>query len=262
MFGVPFAGDGLVHGLFVAAGILAGLLLFGFELRRQGIRDERLWIVAGTSLAFGGVASRLGTWFQFLDFSQNEPILAWWADGNRSVLAGLLGAWLGVHVGKLITGYRASTGDLFAPSVALAMAIGRVGCLLTEPPGRPTGGGWGVVLTPSQAELLGGPAGVGLHPSFGYEIVFQAAAFIWLWRFRGRLPASGDLFLAYVTGYALFRFAVEFVRANESVWWGLTRPQWFLLCTLPLLLWRTSRLWRPAKAVPTAARRTHDRTAQ
>lgn len=261
MVGLPFAGNGLVHGLLMALGILAGLGLFAYELRRQGIKDDRLWIVAGTSLAFGGVASRLGTWFQYLDLSQNEPVLAWWADGNRSVLAGLLGAWLGVHVGKLISGYRESTGDLFAPSVALAMAIGRVGCLLTEAPGRPTGGSWGIVVKPEQADVIGGPAGVGLHPSFAYEIVFQAAAFAWLRRFRGRLPKSGDLFIAYVTGYALFRFAVEFVRANEQVWYGLTRPQWFLLCTLPLLVWRTSRIWRrpaPVKAVPAMNGGSHD----
>lgn len=244
MVGIPFAGSGLVHGLFMGLGILAGLALFAHELRRRGLKDDRLWIVAGTCLAFGAIGSRLGTWFQFLDVSQNRPVLEWWMDGNRSVLAGLVGAWIGVHIGKLITGYKPSTGDLFAPSVALAMLIGRVGCLLTELPGQPTGGGWGIVLTPEQARLLDGPAGVGLHPSFAYEIVFQGVAFWWLWRHRDGLPKSGDLFVAYVTSYALFRFGVEFVRANDHVWGGLTRPQWFLLCTLPLLGWRTSRIWR------------------
>lgn len=255
MVGLPFAGSGLVHGLFMGLGILVGVLLFAHELRRRGLKDDRLWIVAGTCLAFGAIGSRLGTWFQFLDLSQNRPVLEWWMDGNRSVLAGLVGAWIGVHVGKLITGYQPSTGDLFAPSVALAMLIGRVGCLLTELPGQPTGGGWGIVLTPEQARLLGGPAGVGLHPSFAYELVFQGLAFWWLLRYRDRLPRSGDLFVAYVTAYALFRFGVEFVRANDQVWGGLTRPQWFLLCTLPLLGWRTSRIWprTPKTATPIPA---------
>ncbi|MFZ0530890.1 MAG: prolipoprotein diacylglyceryl transferase family protein [Propionicimonas sp.] len=250
MVGLPYAGNGVVHAVFMAAGILAGLALFAHELRRRGLHDDRLWIVAGSSLAFGAVASRLGTWFQYLDPSQNEPLVAWWSDGNRSVLAGLLGAWIGVHVGKLITGYRASTGDLFAPAVALAMAIGRIGCLLTELPGRPTAGGWGIVLSPDQAAMLGGPAGVGLHPSFAYEIAFQALAFWWLWRLRDRLPRAGDLFVLYVTGYALFRFCVEFSRANDQAWGGLTRPQWFLLATLPLLAWRAFRIRRAAPVVP------------
>ena len=251
MIGLPLAGNGLVHGLFMGLGILAGMAVFALEVRRRGLRDDRLWVIAGTSLAFAGVASRLGTWWQQLDPARNEPLLQWWNDGNRSVLAGLVGAWVGVHIGKLITGYRPSTGDLFAPAVALAMVIGRMGCLLTELPGHPTGGAWGIVLTPGQAALVGGTPGIGLHPTFAYEIAFQALAFAWLWRNRDRLGRPGDLFVCYVTGYALFRFAVEFVRANEQVWWGLTRPQWFLLCMLPLLAWRLSRItWTPVSAGP------------
>ena len=248
MIGLPYAGSGLVHGLFMGLGIIAGLALFAYEVRRRGLRDDRLWVIAGMSLALAAIASRMGTWWQQFDPTQNEPLLQWWSDGNRSVLAALVGAWIGVHLGKRMTGYTPSTGDLFAPSVALAMAIGRVGCLLTELPGRPTGGGWGIVVTPEQAVAIGGPAGVGLHPTFAYEILFQAIAFGWLWHHRDRLPRPGDLFIAYVAAYALFRFGVEFLRANEQVWFGLTRPQWFLLCTLPLLAWRVGRIWRPPPA--------------
>ncbi len=253
MIGLAAAGDGVVHAVFLALGILAGCGVFAWELRRRGLRDERLWVIAGTCLAFGAVGSRVGTWWQFLDPAANEPLTQWWMDGNRSVLAGLVGAWIGVHVGKLITRYRTSTGDLFAPAVALSIAIGRIGCLLTELPGQPTGGEWGIVLTAEQAALLGGPAGVGLQPTYLYEALFQAAAFAVLWRLRDRMPHPGDLFVLYVASYAVFRFAVEFVRANDQVWLGLTRPQWFLLAVLPLLLWRLSRLWRPVSVPPTPA---------
>jgi prolipoprotein diacylglyceryltransferase len=249
---LPFAGNGLIHGLFMGLGILAGLGVFVAEMRRRGIHDDRLWVIAGTTIALGAVGSRLGTWFQFLDPRQNEPIELWWSDGNRSVLAGLIAAWVGVYLGKLITGYKESTGDLFAPAVALAMVIGRIGCLLTENPGVPTGMDWGIVLTSAQTEIIGGVAGVGLHPSFAYEIVFQLVAFGWLWRHRDRLPQPGDLFVTYVAAYALFRFFVEFVRGNEAVWLGLSRPQWFLLAMLPLLGWRLSRIFTSTSTVATA----------
>jgi prolipoprotein diacylglyceryltransferase len=57
----------------------------------------------------------------------------------------------------------------------------------------------------------------------------------------------------YVAGYALFRFLVEFTRANETVWLGLTRPQWFLLPFLPLLAWRLVHRFRTSAAVPATA---------
>lgn len=246
MLGLPLAGDALVHGLFMGLGILAGIGVFAYELRRRRITDDRLWVIAGVCLVLAAVGSRVGTWWQQLDPSQNVSLLQWWDDGNRSVLAGLLGAWIGVHLGKKLVGYRESTGDLFAPAVALAMTIGRIGCLLTELPGHPTGGDWGIVLTPAQAAMLGGSAGVGLHPSFAYEIAFQAVAFGWLWHNRDRLPRPGDLFVCYVAGYAVFRFGVEFLRANEQVWLGLTRPQWFLAVGIPLLAVRVARIWRAA----------------
>ena len=50
-----------------------------------------------------------------------------------------------------------------------------------------------------------------------------------------RLP-PGEIFVWYVAAYGVFRFLVEFVRGNEVAWHGLTRPQLFLLVTIPLVL--------------------------
>lgn len=218
-----------MHGVLTGLGIVAALLFYAYEKRRRGLTDPRLWPIAGFAVAFGAIGSRVLTW----DISRQVSLADWWGNGDRSILAGLVGAWFGVHLGKRLTGYKEATGDLLAPAVALAMVLGRVGCLLTELPGTPTGGGWGIVLTPAQAALIGGPAGAGLHPSFAYEIVFHAAALAVMWRFRDRLPHPGDLFICYVTAYALFRFGVEFVRGNEVIWLGMSRPQWFLLAVLP-----------------------------
>ena len=244
MVPLPFPGNAVVHGVFAAAGIAASVGIFIHELRRQGLTDERLWAIMGCALAFGAVGGRLGTWFGNPDAS----ILDWWDEGNRSVLSGLLGAWIGVHIGKRLTGYRPSTGDLFAPAVALGMAIARIGCGLTELPGTPTGGGWGMTVTPEFAATFGGVPGVGLHPSLFYEAVFHAVAFALLWRWRGRLARPGDLFVSYVAVYALFRFLVEFVRGSAEFAFGLSGPQVFLLAMLPLLGWRMVRVVREARA--------------
>ncbi|MDT0158279.1 prolipoprotein diacylglyceryl transferase [Microbacterium sp. ARD32] len=227
------------HSTFVALGLLAAGGVFLIEKRRRGVTDHRIAYLVLGALIGAAVLSRLGTWAQHLDPSQNLSLLEQFTRGNASMLSALVGAWLGVHIAKLICRYPARSGDLFAPAVALAMAIGRIGCLLTEQPGTPTGASWGVVLDADAAARTGSPAGVPLHPSFAYEIVFHLAAFavLWFW-LRHRPIAAGETLTLYIAAYAVFRFAVEFVRGNEVAWMGLTRPQLFLLVTIPLLAGR------------------------
>lgn len=236
---LPMIGPLPTHDSFVGLGVLVAVVVIAHEARRRGQTDDRLLAVVTGALVGGAILMRLGTWLQHVDLRHNATLVEQWAYGNRSVLGGLVGAWLGAHLAKRLTRYRERTGDLFAPAVALGMAVGRVGCLLTENPGTPTGGTWGIVLDVEAAARVGAPAGVGLHPSFGYEIAFHAAAFavIWWWLRHRPLP-PGEMFVWYLAAYGGFRFLVELVRGNEVVWAGLTRPQIFLALTLPLLVAR------------------------
>ncbi|HOB49269.1 MAG TPA: prolipoprotein diacylglyceryl transferase [Mycobacterium sp.] len=237
-----------VHAIFVALGILTAAVVFIIEARRRGTTDERVLYVVTGALLGGALFMRLGTWLQHIHLPDNAPLVEHWLYGNRSILGGLFGAWLGVHVTKRLVGYRARTGDLFAPAVALGMTVGRVGCLLTEAPGTPTGTGWGVTLDPERAAILGVPAGVGLHPSFAYEILFHLAAFgvLWFWARHQNLP-PGETFVWYVAAYGTFRFWVEFVRGNEVVWSGLTRPQLVLAVAIPVVAARIFLQWKRGK---------------
>lgn len=227
------------HSAFVALGLAAAGVVFLIESRRRRVTDPRLPYLVLGALAGAALFSRLGTWAQHLDPSRNLSLFEQLAFGHASMLSAMVGAWLGVHVAKRIVRYRARTGDLFVPAFAIAMVIGRIGCFLTEKPGTPTGAEWGIVLGPEAAARVGSPAGVALHPSFLYEIGFQLAAFLllWLW-LRHRPIATGELLTLYVAAYGIFRFGVEFVRGNEVVWLGMTRPQLFLIVTIPLLLAR------------------------
>jgi phosphatidylglycerol:prolipoprotein diacylglycerol transferase len=245
----PTVGPVPTHALFVGLGVLAAIAVFVVEARRRGQTDERLVYVVLGAVVGGAVFMRMGTWMQHVDLRENASVTEQWLYGNRSILGGLFGAWLGVHVAKRLVGYRIRTGDLFAPAVAIGMAVGRVGCLLTELPGTPTGSTYGIRLDADAAARLGAPAGVPLHPSFVYEIVFHAAAFcvLWFW-LRHRLAAApGETLTLYLAGYGIFRFLVELVRGNEVAWMGLTRPQLFLLVTVPLILLRIA--WQVRKGV-------------
>lgn len=229
-----------VHNLFVALGVSAALIVFISEARRRGAVNEQSVVAAAGALVGGAIGMRLSGWVRHLDFSANSSLEYAWQFGSRSILGGLLGAYLGVLIAKRIGGYHGKTGDLFAPAVALGMAIGRIGCFLTEAPGRPTAMPWGIHAPASVPGCPGCLTGQAMHPSFLYEIAFQLAAFAVLMRLRQRITHPGELFVIYVAAYAVFRFFVEFFRANETVWLDLTRPQWFLLPSLALI---SVRLW-------------------
>ncbi|KUI22841.1 prolipoprotein diacylglyceryl transferase [Mycobacterium sp. GA-2829] len=229
-----------VHGVFVGLGVLAALAVFIAEARRRGAVNEQSVVAATGALVGGAIGMRLSGWARHLDVSANPTLAEAWESGSRSILGGLLGAYVGVLVAKRIGGYRGKTGDLFAPAVALGIAIGRIGCHLTEAPGRPTALPWGVHAPATTPECPACLTGEAMHPSFLYEIAFQLTAFAVLLWLRDRIHRPGELFVLYIAGYAAFRFLVEFTRANETVWLDLTRPQWVLLPSLFLI---GIRLW-------------------
>lgn len=223
------------HGLFVGLGVAVAAVVFVAEARRRGAPAEQSLVAVAGALVGGAIGMRLSGWAEHLDPDLNPSLLEAWMFGSRSVLGGLTGAYAGVLVAKRLIGYRERTGDLFAPAVALGMAVGRIGCHLTEAPGRPTGLPWGVHAPATTPGCPGCLAGQAMHPSFLYEIAFHLAAFAALWWLRSRITRPGELFTLYVAAYAAFRFLVEFTRANETVWLDLTRPQWFLVPGLLLV---------------------------
>ncbi len=242
----PFAVG--THDFFVVLGLIAATLIYFYEARRRRMLNDRLLLIAVGALVGGAIAAKLSTAWQYVVFAPEPSLLGILERGGKSILGGLAGAYIGAVLTKRLVGYREPTGDLFAPAVALGMAIGRWGCLLTEQIGTPTSLPWGIAVTEQVAEHIPNcpycAAGVKMHPSFAYEIIFHAAIFGWLWWLRPRVYVKGELLKIYLICYALFRFAVEFVRGNLPWWLGLTRSQWFLIPSTLLLAAYFWRQWR------------------
>src|SRR6185437_4472951 len=100
---------------------------------------------------------------------------------------------------------------------ALGMAIGRVGCFLSEQVGTPTTLPWGLRLDAATLARI---------PNCSY---CTPGVVLLLAYFRPRLRVEGDLFKIYLLAYAVFRFFVEFVRGNPPLWAGLSGSQLFLI---------------------------------
>lgn len=244
------------HDAFVLLGVLVATVVYAFEARRRGLTDERfVWIAVG-ALFFGAVGAKLSVIWRYVVAPDAPSLAVMWLYG-KSILGGLAGAYVGVLITKRILGYRRHTGDLFAPAVALGMAVGRWGCFLTEQVGTPTTMPWGITLDAATAARVPNcphcALGVPLHPSFLYEIAFHLAAFALLVWLRPRVKVEGELLKIYLLAYAGFRFFIEFVRANDVMWGGLTGPQLFLAPTSALLVWYFVRQWRRGAYQPGAA---------
>ena len=228
------------HDFFVVLGVLVAVAVFGLEVARRGVGDRRLgWVVAGAILT-GAIFARISTAWKYLAAEPDPSLFGLWLHGGKSVLGGLAGAYIGAVATKRLVGYRSHTGDLFAPAVALGMAVGRVGCFLTEQLGTPTSLPWGIEVSPATAATM--PfcpqcsLGVRLHPSFAYEITFLLVLFGVLVALRHRHLPDGELFKIFLAAYATFRLLIEFVRGNPAMLGPFSGSQVFLMLTMPLLV--------------------------
>ncbi len=108
--------------------------------------------------------------------------------------------------------------DLYAPAIALGQSFGRVGCFSAGCDyGRTTHSFLGVIFQdPYSHELTNVPLGTPLYPT---QLLESAATFvifaILLWWYP-RKKRDGDIFLIYITLYAVARFGLEFLRGDED----------------------------------------------
>ena len=229
------------HDVFTVIGILAGLALYYRALRRDRVLDARIVLISLAAIVGGALGARLITSWEIIDevSAADLPLTYVVTHGPRSILGGLAGGYLAIVLSKRALGYTLSTGDYYAAAIPLALAIGRVGCFLSELPlGTPTDLPWGMTVSPEAAAAFPRCPGCGgpMHPSMLYEIGFHSAAFGLIFTRGPLLPIRGDTLKSYLLAYGLFRFGVEFVRGNEVQAWGMTGPQLVLIPLVGLLV--------------------------
>ncbi len=156
-------------------------------------------------------------------------------------------------------------GDLAAPGIALAHAVGRVGCLMAGCCfGRPAELPWAVRFTSAYAaDTVGVPLGVPLHPTQLYEAGAELAIFavLLVTERRGR-PFPGRTFWTYVLLYALARFVIEFYRGDPRGTVGpLSTSQFVSVWLAPLALGMLGWLGRRSPAPGALAREPRRRSA-
>lgn len=240
----------LTHDAFTVLALVVGMSLYYRELARRGWLERRIVWISLAAVIAGAVGARTITAWEHVEYYaalEGVPLSHAIENSGKSLIGALAGGYLGTVLAKRAFGYTRSTGDCYVLAIAVATAIGRVGCFLSELPlGTPTTLPWGVSISAEAAAAFARCPGCELpmHPSMLYEILFNVVAVAVIVRYRGHVPVVGDTLKLYLLAAGLFRFLVEFVRGNEPQALGLTGPQWVLIPLVALLLAHFARQWR------------------
>ena len=208
------------YGLLAALGFLVAFWTSSRRAPREGLAPDVIvdlapWLIGGAI-----VGARL---FYVMTHWQAEFAgQPWWSIFalRRSGLV-WYGGLIGASLATIFHAYRKRVSlwklaDVIAPSIALGHVFGRMGCLMTGCCyGRPTDVPWAIHFPKDHWT-----AGAAVHPTQVYEAILNGALYIGLmWLYR-RKKFDGQIFGAYLIGYAILRAVVEAFRGDY--------PQYYL----------------------------------
>lgn len=223
------------YGVLVASGLILGMGLAVKEARRQDL-DPQVVLDLGFYVALAGIlGSRVFYVLQDPSYYQSHllDIFKLWEGGlvfHGGLLCALPVGWFFLKRKKLSFW---PIFDLFAPSLAIGQALGRIGCFCAGCCyGAPTSLPWAVTF--SDPRTLAHP-GVPLHPvqlydSFGLFIIFGV-----LMAVRRHTRFAGELACLYLILHGALRFVVEYFRGDpRSMLWHdtISLPQMISLLLL------------------------------
>jgi phosphatidylglycerol:prolipoprotein diacylglycerol transferase len=194
--------------------LVSGLGFYIFRTRRRGYFDDQILYIAAAAIIGGTLGAKLPGWILHLNLIAATPGELYYS--SKTIVGGLLGGTLAVMGIKRLLSIRRRLGNEIAPAAALAMAIGRIGCLLNGCCyGRPTGLPWGIDFGDHIAR----------HPTQLYEALFDMALLFLLLRLERHITRPGLLFGLLLISYFVGRFFIEFIRVEPVIWVGLTAFQ-------------------------------------
>jgi phosphatidylglycerol---prolipoprotein diacylglyceryl transferase len=203
------------YGFMIAVGMMAGLFLARRQAAREGIDQDKIIDIAFYILVAALIGARLLFVLMNLGEYAAHPldILKIW-QGGLVFYGGLLPAvaiaiWYIKRLGLPLW----QMADIFAPSLALGHAFGRIGCFLAgccygEACGLP----WAVTFTDPRSLA---PQGIPLHPTQLYSVLGLLLLFAFLLFLRKKKTFQGELFWTYLLCYTVGRFFLEFLRGDD-----------------------------------------------
>lgn len=273
---IPLIGGAPItsFGVMMFLSFLVGGYTMRPRLREVGLDPERSWDVVFMGVIGGVVGAKL--YYVLLNWSDTvaDPLGMIFSRGGMVWYGGFLGAtalivW-DTRRARLSVPVMA---DVVAAPLALAYAVGRVGCFLVgDDWGRPTDLPWGIAFPngtpPTTVAVIERSFGIQVdpaliakygnvlpvHPTQLYEVGISLVVFAVLWRLREHGRQAGWLFSLWLVLAGFERFFVEIFRAKDDRFFGaFTMAQLISLGLVAFGAWGLARLAARVPEVPVAA---------
>jgi len=222
---------------FVALGFFAGVGVYIYESKQKKDTNEKTLYIAIWSITGGILGAKMLDWLINIDFIFKNISNIDFLISGRTIIGGLIGGYIGANLTKKYLGIKSRKGNLFAPGIALGVAIGRIGCFLRGCCyGKKCNLPWGVDFGDKIIR----------HPTQLYESLFMLGMFIYLQLIKNKKSIQpGQLFTNLMVSYFTFRFLIEFIREERATPIGLTYFQF--ICIFAILFLLKDKLIKPIK---------------
>jgi phosphatidylglycerol:prolipoprotein diacylglycerol transferase len=235
------------YGVMMALGFFFGLWTATRRARRANVSpdivaDVTLWLMFGSIVGARFVYVTTYWKQEFADQPLSEIFMV--QHGGLVFYGGLIGATL-TGIGYLLWKKQPvwKIADILAPSVALGSVFGRIGCLMNGCCyGYQCSLPWAIRF-PADHETHG----AAVHPTQIYDASLNLILYLTLAWWISRKKFDGQIFAAYLMGYAVFRSIAEHFRGDyptDHIHNGLTSAQVLsigIFATGALLWWWCSR---------------------
>ena len=204
------------YGLFVAMGIVAGILVTIRIGKSQGIGSQQI-VDMGFIIVFSGIiGSRLAFVMMNFSYFKTNPvdIIKLW-HGGLVFSGGLIAVLFAV----VLYSWRRNLniwqiGDLYSPAAAIGLGIGRIGCFMAGCCyGKPTDVPWAVVFTDPRS--MAWPKNIPLHPTQLYSSLSGFIIFIVIMIISAKKKFEGQVLLWFLILHSTQRLLIERFRGDD-----------------------------------------------
>ncbi len=204
------------YSFFVLIALVAAVIIYLYEANKAKESSEKSIYIFMAAVIGGVLGAKIPVWvMNFHQIIANWPNLDFIFSG-RTIIGGLIGGTLSVILTRHYLKIKEKKGNIFVPSIGIAIFFGRIGCFLR-------GCCYGTACDLPWSVNMGD--NIMRHPTQLYEAIFGLIVFVATIKLDKTKIKPGLLFQIFLISYFTFRFLIEFLRTDTKIFIGLTLAQ-------------------------------------